>query len=237
MVYKYLGEFGKARKYYRSALFYCDSCLTGSARCDALASLHHNLGGVEHSAQQFRRAEPHARKSVRFRLRVRSHDVVAVAADRVALAAILDGRGKFAESERIYLQALKIYRRAFGASHREIAVVLNNLGAVYSRTGRLQHAEKMYRTALEMKIAALGRRHPDVAVTLSNLGALLASAGRIAEAGRYLAQAWRHLSKTLGRNHPHARAARKNLDGLRGRRQRSERRAVLRQKPEHSVAV
>ena len=215
MVYKYLGKFEKARKCYRVALRYCDSCLTGSARYEFLANLYHNLGGLEHSLRRFRRGEAYARKSVRYRTRVRTKNAVSVAADRVALAAILDGLGKFGESEKLYRGALRIYRRVFGNSHREIALVLNNLAAVYQKTGRVSHAERMYRLALAMKVKTLGARHPDVAVTLSNLGMLLAKEGRVVEAQRYFEKAWQLVSKTLGRAHPNARAIRKNLDGLR----------------------
>ncbi|HXM16200.1 MAG TPA: tetratricopeptide repeat protein [Candidatus Eremiobacteraceae bacterium] len=214
IVYKYLGKFGKARKLYRSALFYCDSCLKGSARCDLLANLYHNLGGLEHSLRRFRRAEPYARKSVKWRLRVRPRDMVAIAADRVALAAVLDGLGKFEESRRLYIGALRVYRRAFGASHREIALVLNNLAAVYQRTGRVKRAEKMYRTALAMKIKTLGAGHPDVAVTSNNLGMLLAEQGRVGEARRRFERAWKLLRKRLGPNHPNTLAVRKNLERL-----------------------
>jgi tetratricopeptide (TPR) repeat protein len=215
MVYKYLGKFEKARKFYRAALRYCDSCLTDSARYEFLANLYHNLGGLEHSLRRFRRAEAYARKSVTFRLCVRPKNAVSVAADRVALAAILDGLRKFGESQKLYRGALRIYRRVFGDSHREIALVLNNLAAVYQKTGRVSHAERMYRAALAMKIKTLGTRHPDVAVTMSNLGMLLAKQGRVVEAQRYFEKAWQLLSKTLGQNHPNARAIRKNLDGLR----------------------
>jgi tetratricopeptide (TPR) repeat protein len=215
MVYKYLGQFGEARKYYRAALRWCEACLTGSDRYDAVASLYHNLGGIEHSLRRFRRGEKYARAAVRWRLRMRPRDVLAIAGDRVALAAILDGLGKFGESEKIYLAAWKIYRQAFGAVHQEIAVVLNNLAAVYQKTGRTVRAEKMYRAALAMKIETLGGQHPDVGVTMNNLAMLLAAEGRLTGARRYFEKAHRLLAKTLGAKHPNTRAVRTSLDGLR----------------------
>jgi tetratricopeptide (TPR) repeat protein len=214
IVYKYLGKFGKARNCYRSALFYCDSCLTGSARYELLANLYHNLGGLEHAQRRFRRAEGFARKSVKWRLRVRPRNAVAITADRVALAAILDGLGKFEESRGIYLGALKVYRREFGESHREIGLVLNNLAAVYQRTGRVAPAEKMYRAALKMKVETLGGKHPDVGVTLNNLGMLLAADNRAEEARKCFTKAWALLRKSLGARHPNTQAVRANLDRI-----------------------
>ena len=215
IIYKYLGKFQKARKCYRAALRYCDSCLTGSARYQLLANLYHNLGGLEHAQRRFRRAEPLARKSVEYRLQVRPKNPVSVAADRVALAAILDGLGKFEESQALYSSALRIYRCAYGESHREIALVLNNLAAVYQKIGRTERAERMYRLALAMKTETLGKAHPDVAVTMNNLGMLLAAQRRSAEAERYFERAHKLLANALGQKHPNVRAVGANLERLR----------------------
>jgi tetratricopeptide (TPR) repeat protein len=221
MVCKYLGKFGKARERYRSALRYCDACLTRRDRYDALASLYHNLGGLEHARRRFRRAEPLARGSVMYRLRVRPRNSLSIAADRVALAAILDGLEKFAESEQIYRRALRTYRSAFGESHREIALVLNNLAALYQRTGRVGRAELTYRAALEMKRETVGRTHPEYAVTMSNLGMLLVTVKREREAGDYFEKAYRALGRSLGWRHPNTRGAFVNLENVRrGKRKR-----------------
>lgn len=214
MVYKYLGKFQKARGCYRAAFRYGKTCLTGSDRYDFLANLYHNLGGLEHSQRRFRRAEPYARKSVEYRARVRPRNSLSLHADRVALAAILDGLGKFDESEEIYRGALKAYRRAYGASHREIALVLNNLAAVYQKTGRLVRAEKMYRDALAMKGKTVGRAHPDFAATMNNLAMLLEATGRTREAERYFEEAYRLLSRGLGLKHPNTRAVLENRKRL-----------------------
>jgi tetratricopeptide (TPR) repeat protein len=230
IVCKHLGKFGKARKCYRAALRHCDSCLAGSARHELLANLCHNLGGLEHAQRRFRRAEPHARKSVEYRLRVRPKNPLSIAADRVALAAILDGLGKFAESQALYLSALRTYRRAYGESHREIALVLNNLAAVYQKIGRIRQAEKMYRAGLEMKTKALGKAHPDVAVTMNNLGMLLVDERRIAEARRYFERAHRLLAKALGQKHPSVRAVGANLERLRLKMNLPDRGAVRRRR-------
>jgi tetratricopeptide (TPR) repeat protein len=214
IAYKYLGKFEKARKFYRDALRYCGSCLKGNARYDLLANLYHNLGGLEHAQRRFRRGEGFARKAVACRLRVRPRDVIAIAADRVALAAVLDGLGKFGESRAIYLGALRVYRQAFGMSHREIALVLNNLAAVYQKSGRVRRAEEMYRAALVMKRQTLGHGHPDVGVTLNNLGMLLAENNRKKEARECFTKAWASLRKALGPRHPNTRAVWKNLSRI-----------------------
>jgi tetratricopeptide (TPR) repeat protein len=211
MVYKYLGKFQTALKFYQLALRHSNKCLTGSERDHFLANLYHNLGGLEHSRRRFLQGERYSRKSLRLRLRAAGPGSLALAADRVALAANLDGLRKFSESQNLYRQALRVYRRVYGPSHREIALVLNNLAAVYQATARSNQAVKYYRTALEMKRRELGSAHPDLGITINNLGILCESAGRKRYAKLYFTQALKLFEASLGRSHPHTRAVRNNL--------------------------
>jgi tetratricopeptide (TPR) repeat protein len=214
MVYKYLGEFRKADRYYRLALRQTQLCLVGREREFFLANLYHNLGGLEHSRRHFRRGERYARISLQLRIRTAGAGSLAVATDRAALAANLDGLGKFAESEKLYRQALRTYHRVYGATHPEIAVVLNNLAALYQATGRPKRAEALYHKALEMKRRELGASHPDLAVTLNNLAMLCRSQGKKNAARQGFKSALRILNSSLGSSHPNAHAVRNNLQRL-----------------------
>ena len=119
---------------------------------------------------------------------------------RAALAAILDGRHRYDESKRCYFDALKIYRREYGASHPEIAVVLNNLGALYHATGgpnilamlyrqqgRCELAESWFKKALRILDSSLGSSHPATRELGNNQRqqhqrrALVVNAGRVRE--------------------------------------------------------
>jgi tetratricopeptide (TPR) repeat protein len=214
MVYKYLGEFRKAQKFYRLALAQARRLLAGSEYYFFLANLYHNLGGLEHARRRFRRGETYARKSLHLRRKVAGRGSLSVAADTVALAAILDGLHKFKESEKLYRRALKIYRREYGESHREIALILNNLGALYHATHRPKRAEAQYRAALQMKRRELGASHPDVAITMNNLAMLCESQGRGNEARLWYNKTLRILRVSLGDSHPTARAVRRNFRKL-----------------------
>jgi tetratricopeptide (TPR) repeat protein len=211
MICKYSGKFLYAMRCYRLALRYAPRLLAGPF----LANLYHNLGGLEHSRRQFRRGEGYARKSLQLRSRVAGANSLAVAADKAALAAILDGQRKFVESEKLYRQALRTYRREYGASHPEIAVILNNLGALYQATTRCSRAKSNYRAALEMKRIELGASHPDVAVTTNNLALCYQSRGDAKAARRCFRNALRILDTTLGRSHPTTRAVWRNFLRLR----------------------
>jgi tetratricopeptide (TPR) repeat protein len=211
MACKYSGKFGSAMRCYRLALRHAPRLLAGRERNFFLANLYHNLGGLEHSRRRFPRGERYARKSLELRRKVAGANSLAVAADKAALAAILDGQSKFAESEKLYRQALRTYCREYGTSHPEIAVILNNLGALYQATARCSRAKSSYRAALEMKRSELGVSHPDVAVTLNNLALCYQSRGDTKAARRCFRRAVRILVATLGNSHPNTRTVRSNF--------------------------
>lgn len=99
----------------------------------------------------------------------------------------------------------------YGPSHQEIALILNNLAAVYQVTGRPKRAAKYYRTALEMKRRELGVAHPDLGITINNLGILYESEGRKRDAELHFNQALKLFETSLGKSHPNTRAVRNNL--------------------------
>ena len=132
------------------------------------------------------------------------------ARNRAALAAILDGLQRYDESKRCYFEALRIYRREYGASHPEIAVVLNNLGALYHATGRPKLAESHYRAALRMKRRELGASHPDIGVTMNNLAMLHRGQGSYELAESCFKRALQILNSSLGSSHPVTRELRNN---------------------------
>ncbi len=74
-----------------------------------IATVYHNLGGLEHAAGNFARGEPFARRSVELREGAFGPDHPEVAADIAALAAILDGQQKYAEGEHLYRRGLAIF--------------------------------------------------------------------------------------------------------------------------------
>jgi tetratricopeptide (TPR) repeat protein len=112
---------------------------------------------------------------------------------------------------------LKTYRRTYGNGHREIALILNNLAALYQATGRPALAERQYRAALAMKRQELGKTHPDVAITLNNLAMLYASQERSEDARFYFEKALKILGHSLGKRHHTTRAVKRNLQKIKCR--------------------
>ncbi len=170
VLYKYSGRFDEAEQLYRRALTIVEKQL--GPEHPEVATLYHNLGGLDHARGRFAAGEPAARRAVEIRQRAfgTGHPQVTeahVAADLAALAGLLDGQGKYAESEPIYRHVLAIFEARWQAGDQntedaeyEIAINLNNLAALYNRTGRAAEAEPLYRRTLAIKEKLLGAAHP-----------------------------------------------------------------------------
>ena len=201
IVYKYTGRYDEAEKLYRRALAIAERQPASRERDATLATLFHNLGGLEHSRGRFARAEPWARKSVTVRERAFGKTHVAVAADVAALAAILDGLGKHEEAEALYWRAIARFSRNLGPNHFEVAFNHAQLAVLYQGTNRLRLAQGSYTKALRMLERALGKKHPTVALTLANFGSLRRMQGNEAEAKKLYTRALGIYRATLGPRH------------------------------------
>ena len=93
------------------------------------------------------------------------------------LALLYSNTQRFTESEKMYMEALEIYRRLAKdnpkAYEQDVARTLNNLALLYSDTQRLTESEKIYMEALEIR-RRLAKDNPKaykplVAVTLGNM--------------------------------------------------------------------
>jgi len=198
------GRFAEAVRFYRRAL----PLLEAWGDRGALATLHHNLGGIEHARGRYAAGEPHARRSVELRRAELGAGHPAHAADVAALAAIVDARGRLGEAATLYQRALAVFRRKLGPSSLEVGLNLSNLASLRQRQGRVREAERLYGQALRIQRRVLGRVHPDVALTVNNLAYLVREAGDLARAERLYRRAVHMFDHTVGPRHPHARLCR-----------------------------
>src|SRR5262249_11844830 len=118
-----MGHFSDAWRLYRKALFITKR-ICGRENPE-LATIYHNLGGLEHACAKYARGEIFARRSVVLRKKAFGPDHPDVAADNAALAAILDAQGKRDEAEQLYVQDLAAFERVFGSESYEVAINLN----------------------------------------------------------------------------------------------------------------
>jgi hypothetical protein len=82
-----------------------------------------------------------------------------VAADRVALAAMLDASGRHREAAAALRHALAVYERVLGPEHYEVAGVLEDLAGVTERVGESEQADALRARALGIRRRVLGHTH------------------------------------------------------------------------------
>jgi Tetratricopeptide repeat len=98
-------------------------------------------------------------------------DRLEVAADREALAAILDARGRHREAQQTLRHVLSVIEVVLGPDHYEVAATLDRLAASVQRTGDSAQAASFHERSLAIKRRILGPGHADVAETASRLAA------------------------------------------------------------------
>jgi hypothetical protein len=81
------------------------------------------------------------------------------AADRVALAAILDAGGRCAEAAAVLGDALAVYERVLGPEHYEVAGVLLNLAGVVEHAGEPERAAALRARAHRIRRRVVGHTH------------------------------------------------------------------------------
>lgn len=208
LVCKNRARHNAARALYRCALWLLER--GGHAEPAHIATLYHNLGGIEHAAGNHAVGEALARKGLAIRTGHCAHDVLGRARDMVALGALLDGQAQYAEAERLYRDALSAFSRAPRANAADIGVALNDLGAQYAERGLLDQAVDLLERAAALKRHVLGARHPDVAVTLNNLAVAYRRRGDVTRAAARYAEAVLIFERSLGSSHPNTVTCRAN---------------------------
>ena len=81
------------------------------------------------------------------------------AADRVALAAILEAGGRHGEAAAALGDALAVYERVLGPEHYEVAGVLLALAAVAEHAGEPERAAALRARAQRIRRRVVGHTH------------------------------------------------------------------------------
>jgi tetratricopeptide (TPR) repeat protein len=216
LLYKDLARYDEASELYQRALGLVSTQRESRAMSRALATLYHNLGGIDHARGRLRSAEALARRGVAIRADIdETEDDLAT--DLVALAAIVEARGRFDEAESLYREALAILERSEERRELEIAVALASLGALHARCQSFDLALEPLSRAVTIKRCVLDARHPDLALTLNNLAFVRERLDDTATAEALYLEASSICAAALGPQHPRTRACRNNLHRLRER--------------------
>lgn len=213
---KFTGKFADAEKMYRRAVKLVRRATGGRSHEAAhfLATLHHNLGGIEHARGRYAPALMHARKGVALRKGIRPRDRLALAADEAALAAILADMGRSSEGARIYRRVVRYYGRVLGERHYETGTAWASLGALCWKMGGGAAAERDLRRGIRILESILGRNHPRIASAMNNLAVVCAGRGKIREAGELYKRVLWILARQKGTTYPPREVVKRNYAKL-----------------------
>ena len=212
IVYKYWGKFDAAETLYQDTLATLKQ-QHGNHHPD-VASIYHNLAGLNHARGDYQTAETWARQSYQLHLELFGAQHPKTIADGAALGSILHGLQQWDEAIAHFKTAISFFEEQFGSMHYDVALNLNNLAASEQAKGNLSEAEQAYRRALAIKTQILGESHPELAITLNNLASVLKQKEKIEEAKVFFERARAIFATTLGAEHPNTKVCLDNINSL-----------------------
>ncbi|MGX7826463.1 tetratricopeptide repeat protein [Actinokineospora sp. 24-640] len=200
LAFKYSGQPGRAVAWYRRAESAVGSAL-GQAH-PMMADIQHNIGGALHAAGRFDDAEAPAQRAVDLRRRFHGDDRDGVAADEVALAAVLVSLGRAAEAEPLLVGALSHLTGSGQGPREETASALHNLAAIEAGRGRLRQAGELQALCLAIRVAVHGEGSPYTLTALANTARIHLLAGFRAAARQAFKQAAAVVQARACADHP-----------------------------------
>lgn len=160
-----LGRYAEAIPYYERSI----SLAKGRLSEPQIAITYRNLGIVCQLTGRLADAVSAYKASIAL-LSKYPNERVQLASTINNVATLLQDQKRYADAEKLYQQALGIYRGAFGEKHLYTAAAYNNLGELYEAAGDLSRAEPMMLTANAILAEVFNRDHPRRVPTLRNLG-------------------------------------------------------------------
>lgn len=198
VAYQNLGLLDQAEHLLKNALEIREG-LFGKSHTDTAESMNH-LASVYVARTEYKKAGPIFREALAIE-RGFNENSPKVADLLNNIAQVELNTGNFDEAERLYLEALSLNRKLFGAEHREIATNLSNLGSVMGRQGHNERALDYFRQGMDMRRKVLGNDHPDLAYSANNIAAMLHVQGKFDEAEPYYREARQIRRRALGEDH------------------------------------
>ena len=107
---------------------------------------------------------------------------IADTASMSALATTLSHEGKFADSERLYKEAVEMSTSVLGAEHAETLLIRSNSASNLNRMGNHAKAADTLRDVIALQTRVLGAEHPATLVSMASFSTTLFSLGKRDEA-------------------------------------------------------
>jgi CHAT domain-containing protein/tetratricopeptide (TPR) repeat protein len=125
----------------------------------------------------------------------------------------LEGRGRYRQAEKKWLEVLEIKRKVLGEEHPDTANSYQRVALCLGKQGKHADALRLHNKALAIRLQALGEEHPETAFCYSSVGVCLLHLGKPADALPLCHKALAIQRKTLGEDHPHTATCYNDLAG------------------------
>jgi tetratricopeptide (TPR) repeat protein len=167
----------------------------------ALAPLT-NMAAVHIARHQYSAAESLLRRALEVASEKLGSNHGTTAAIVTYLADVAFNRRDYVAAAGLGEHALAILRKTHSGADPDLAIALDNLGAVYRAQGRQQDAQRLYSEAIQVLEASGQPENPAWISALDAYGVILLAQGQWREAEERLARSLALAEKILGPNHP-----------------------------------
>jgi tetratricopeptide (TPR) repeat protein len=133
------------------------------------------------------------------------------------LADLYKARGRYAESESLYKEALRADRRVFGDDHPQTLHTMADLAVLYGREKRWPEEEGLLLETIERLRRTLGETHENTLTSMNDLACVYVAEGRHAEARTLFLKTLDGQRRSLGEDHPDTLLTLYNLGCLEAR--------------------
>jgi tetratricopeptide (TPR) repeat protein/predicted amidohydrolase len=200
VLYRYLGDYEKAFKFYQRALDIREKVLNPqhpdiATTLNSLALIYRHIG-------EYEKALPLCQKALDIREKVLGLQHPDVAETLNNFAGLYRHMGEYEKALPLCQRGLDIREKVLGSQHPSVANSLNNLAAIYENMGNYEKSLPLYQRALEIREKTLGREHPDVATTINGIAELYRNTGNYENSLLLYQRALKIREKTLGKEHP-----------------------------------
>jgi len=121
-----------------------------------------------------------------------------------SLALALQGMGRFAEAEQIFIATIAGWRSLSDRDPSSLINVMHNLGLLYQEQTRYSEAEKQLQLVLENSRRELSAEHPITRTVVANIANIHRLLGRYDEAEPVIREYAEYQRQLLGADHPTA---------------------------------
>ena len=171
-----------------------------------VATCHAGLASIDFAEEKFEEAELEAQMALDLRKAHLDANDLQLGVSYELMARIYRGRyqhphRKFMEIDTLYLQAIRIFEKNFGANHLDVATLVYDLAEHRRSQRRYREAEPLLKRAFNIRKENLGEQHEIVAETLDSLGGLYEEQGRSTQAGEAYSSALAIWENLLGPDH------------------------------------